>query len=138
MTHSPYPNGILSDPDTCSEVEKNASSPLRSGSPEVPEGFAAAPSRTAEANTEAVGHKPADQTVTPQLYSVTTRTFSPVAIEAVIAYLPSYFKDFIRFAYLTGWRKGEIAQLTWNDTDGKAKTIRLRPEGSQTKAEPLP
>ena len=58
--------------------------------------------------------------------------FEPEEIEAVIAYLPSYLKNFVRFAYLTGWRKGEVAQLTWDDVDRKAKTIRLRPEGSKT------
>lgn len=45
---------------------------------------------------------------------------------------PSYLKDFVRFAYLTGWRKGEVAQLTWDDVDRKGKTIRLHPEGSKT------
>ena len=35
---------------------------------------------------------------------------------------------------LSGWRKGEIASLTWNDVDRKARVIRLRPEGSKTGA----
>ena len=78
-------------------------------------------------------------TLTPQLYSVTTRTFSPVAIEAVIAYLPSYFKDFVRFAYLMGWRKGEIAQLTWNVLTARPKQFAyVRRVPRQPKAEPLP
>jgi len=29
-------------------------------------------------------------------------------LEAVVAALPAYQQDFTRFAYLTGWRKGEI------------------------------
>ena len=53
-------------------------------------------------------------------------------IDAVIAHLPAYLQDFVRFAALTGWRKGEIVQLTWHDVDRKAQTIRLRPEGSKT------
>lgn len=58
--------------------------------------------------------------------------FEPEEIEAVVTNLPLYLKDFVLFAYLTGWRKGEIAQLIWDDIDHKAKTIRLRPEGSKT------
>ena len=32
-------------------------------------------------------------------------------LEAVVAALPGYLQDFTRFAYLTGWRKGEIIPL---------------------------
>jgi integrase len=32
-------------------------------------------------------------------------------LEAVVAALPAYLQDFTRFAYLTGWRKGEIAEV---------------------------
>ena len=32
-------------------------------------------------------------------------------LEAVVAALPAYLRDFTRFAYLTGWRKGEIVSL---------------------------
>jgi len=37
-----------------------------------------------------------------------------------------------RFAYLTGWRKGEIISLKWTDVDRDAGAIRLRPEQSKT------
>jgi len=50
-------------------------------------------------------------------------------VEAVIAHLPADLRDFTRFAFLTGWRKGEIASLTWADLDGA--TIRLRGEHSK-------
>ena len=52
-------------------------------------------------------------------------------IDTVIAHLPDYLQDFVRFAYLSGWRKGEIASLTWNDVDRKARVIRLRPEAQK-------
>ncbi len=44
---------------------------------------------------------------------------------------PGYLKDFVRFAYLTGWRKGEIISLLWADVDRDGDAIRLRPEHSK-------
>ncbi len=58
--------------------------------------------------------------------------FETEEIEAVIAHLLHYLKDFVRFGFLSGWRKGEIASLTWDDVDHHARIIRLRPEGSKT------
>jgi integrase len=43
--------------------------------------------------------------------------------------LPVYLQDFARFGYLTGWRKGEIASLRWQDVEGDI--IRLRAENSK-------
>ena len=53
-------------------------------------------------------------------------------LEAVVAALPGYLQDFTRFAYLTGWRKGEIIPLKWTDVDPDAGAIRLRPEAAKT------
>jgi integrase len=53
-------------------------------------------------------------------------------LEAVIAALPDYLQDFARFAYLTGWRKGEIISLKGTDVDRDADAIRLRPEAAKT------
>ena len=53
-------------------------------------------------------------------------------LEAVIAALPDDLRDFTRFAYLTGWRKGEIISLKWSDVDRDAGAIRLRPEAAKT------
>ena len=53
-------------------------------------------------------------------------------LEAVVAALPAYLQDFTRFAYLTGWRKGEIVSLRWTDVDRDAGAIRLRPEAAKT------
>jgi len=53
-------------------------------------------------------------------------------LETVVAALPDYLRDFTRFAYLTGWRKGEIISLRWTDVDRDAGVIRLRPEAAKT------
>lgn len=50
----------------------------------------------------------------------------------MVAALPEYLRDFTRFAYLTGRRKGEIASLKWTDVDRDAGTIRLRSEAAKT------
>ncbi len=39
--------------------------------------------------------------------------------------LPDYLKDFVTFAYKTGWRISEIAALTWNQVDRKQGIVRL-------------
>ena len=46
---------------------------------------------------------------------------------ALKAKLPIYLKGFVHFAYITGWRKGEIAILTWAHVDRTNWTIRLEP-----------
>ena len=43
--------------------------------------------------------------------------FSEQEFRRVHAYLPWDVKDFVLFAYLTGWRKNEIASLTWSDIE---------------------
>lgn len=58
--------------------------------------------------------------------------FAQGEFERVVEHLPEYLKDFARFAYLSGWRKGEIAQLQWADVDRQAHVIRLRPATSKT------
>ncbi|MBU4318018.1 MAG: tyrosine-type recombinase/integrase [Proteobacteria bacterium] len=41
--------------------------------------------------------------------------------------LPDYLKNFVYFAYITGWRKTEISILTWSHIDRKNWTVRLEP-----------
>ena len=41
--------------------------------------------------------------------------------------LPSYLKSFVTFAYKTGWRESEIADLTWSRVDLEAGIVRLDP-----------
>jgi integrase len=45
--------------------------------------------------------------------------------EALIAALPDYLKDVARWAYLTGWRIGELRSLTWADVDHEHHEVRL-------------
>jgi integrase len=39
--------------------------------------------------------------------------------------LPVHLRDFITFAYRTGWRHSEISKLTWNNVDLKQGIVRL-------------
>jgi len=55
--------------------------------------------------------------------------FGDAEFRLVVDNLPDCLKDFARFAYCTGMRRGEIASLTWRDVDGDV--IRLRAENSK-------
>jgi integrase len=46
--------------------------------------------------------------------------------------LPDHLKGFVKFAYHSGWRKGEVRSIEWSDVDITGKVIRLRPENSKT------
>ena len=46
-------------------------------------------------------------------------------VEAVVAALPDYLQDMVRFAHATGWRKSEIIGLRWDMVDTAARTITL-------------
>ena len=47
----------------------------------------------------------------------------------MITNLPDYLRDFARFAYLTGMRKGEATSLSWKDVQGDV--IELRAENAK-------
>jgi len=51
--------------------------------------------------------------------------FEPAQFQAVVAKLPDPVNEIARFAYLTGWRKGEILSLTWDRVDRGAHEIHL-------------
>ena len=55
--------------------------------------------------------------------------FSDAEFRSLVKNLPAYLQDFVRFGYLTGWRKGEIASLRWEDVDDDI--IRLRGENAK-------
>lgn len=59
--------------------------------------------------------------------------FEDADFKAVVELLPEHLKDFSRFAYLTGWRKGEISKLQWRDVDQRGKVIHLRAELSKNR-----
>lgn len=52
---------------------------------------------------------------------------------AILRQLPPDHQDILAFAYLTGWRRGEVLGLEWRDVDRPAGVIRLRPEMSKTR-----
>jgi integrase len=57
--------------------------------------------------------------------------FETADFEAVIANLPEYLRDFAKFAFHTGWRRGSIQSLRWADVgDG---VVYLRAENSKTR-----
>lgn len=63
--------------------------------------------------------------------------FETEDFEAVIEHLPEYLRDFVRFAFITGWRKGSIQSLRWQDV--AENVIYLRAENSKThKPETVP
>jgi integrase len=57
--------------------------------------------------------------------------FERADFDALVSALPDYLRDFARFGYLSGWRKGEINSLKWADVDMDGHVIRLRPEASK-------
>jgi len=57
----------------------------------------------------------------------------PTEFDAIVSNLPEYLRDFARFAYLTGWRKGELQTLTWADVNREAQRVILRQENSKNK-----
>lgn len=59
--------------------------------------------------------------------NVRTGFFEHDAFRSVLAALPSAVGPIAEFAYLTGWRLGEILPLTWRQIDLKAGIIRLEP-----------
>jgi integrase len=53
--------------------------------------------------------------------------------ELVWARLPEDLRDFAHWAYLTGWRKGEIASLTWDRFEIEARLMHLSRRDSKNK-----
>jgi len=49
----------------------------------------------------------------------------PADFDRILAALPEHLRDFMRFAYTTGWRRGEISGLQWSAVDRQARTIFL-------------
>lgn len=51
--------------------------------------------------------------------------FEKDEFESVSGALPKVLADVARFAYLSGWRKGEILPLTWENVDRAAGEVRI-------------
>lgn len=61
--------------------------------------------------------------------NVRTGFFSDAEFRNLRANLPAHLQDFILFSYLSGWRKGEVISLRWDEVE--ADTIRLRGQDSK-------
>jgi integrase len=59
--------------------------------------------------------------------------YSRADAETLIAALPDDLRDFVRWGWLTGWRKAEIASLKWSDVDRETGSIRLSWRATKTK-----
>ena len=64
--------------------------------------------------------------------NVRTGFFERHEIDTVVAHLPPVVDDIVRFAYRSGWRRGEVLSLRWEDVDRDAGEVRLRAEASKT------
>ncbi len=53
--------------------------------------------------------------------------FEEEELSAVLNHLPEALRAVVQFTYLTGWRIGEVRQLTWRQVDLKADVVRLEP-----------
>ncbi len=74
---------------------------------------------------ERVSHRP----LFPSIEVRNTRTgfFEDHDLVRVLAELPEAVQPVVEFAYLTGWRKGEVLGLQWRHVDFRAGTVRLEP-----------
>ena len=60
-------------------------------------------------------------------FAVRNEFFSREEIEALLPCLPEHLRDLVLFAFLTGWRKGEITGLRWQNVERSDGIIRLEP-----------
>jgi len=65
----------------------------------------------------------------PHLRENNTRTgfFTAADVERLCSHMAPMLGLFVRFAFLTGWRRGEISGLKWSNVDFVANEIRLEP-----------
>jgi integrase len=59
--------------------------------------------------------------------------FTRTEVDALVAALPENLRDFARWAFVTGWRKGEIASLRWAAVDWDGRSLRLSWRKSKNK-----
>jgi integrase len=52
---------------------------------------------------------------------------------ALVTHIPTPVDDVTHFAFRSGWRRGEVLTLTWDDVDQDNGVIRLRPELSKNR-----
>ena len=61
-------------------------------------------------------------------YGVRNEYFTREEIDSLLPHLPENLRDVVLFAFLSGWRKGEILGLRWKNVDPAGSVIRLDPE----------
>ena len=59
--------------------------------------------------------------------AVCNEFFSRQEIDALLPCLREYLRDVVLFAFLTGWRRGEITGLRWSNVNRAEAVIRLEP-----------
>ena len=63
----------------------------------------------------------------PEL-AVRNEFFTWTEVDTLLPCLPEYLRDAVLFAFLTGWRRGEIIGLQWTNVNRSGGVIRLEPE----------
>jgi integrase len=74
----------------------------------------------------------------PAVRNARSGFFEPGDVAALMAELPTpLHRSMVQFAYYTGWRRGEIVKLTWNQISWESKVLRIDPptENQRTKGE---
>ncbi len=66
-------------------------------------------------------------------HAVRNEFFTRAEVEALLPCLREYLRDVVLFAYLTGWRKGEIIGLEWANVNRSGAVIRLEPEQNKNR-----
>lgn len=69
---------------------------------------------------------------TPAVANTRRGFFERDDFEAVAALLPAHLVEAARFAFLTGWRKGEVVGLEWRDVNVADRTLTLPSERSKS------
>ena len=67
-------------------------------------------------------------------HAVRNEFFTRVEVDALLPCLPEYLRDAVLFAFLTGWRRGEIISLQWTNVNRSGAVIRLEPEQNKSRA----
>jgi integrase len=65
-------------------------------------------------------------------HNTCTGFFEADQFDALVGHLPEYLQDLARFAYYTGWRKGDLVKLRWDTVDLEGGVIRLRSGDTKT------
>ena len=68
-----------------------------------------------------------------QELNVCNEFFTREELNALVPHLPDHLRDLVVFAFLTGWRKGEITGLRWANVNRSGGVIRLEQEQNKAR-----